>query len=524
MRVRHWSAATCLVALCAAATVSADPQGHYVSLTPFGGYTLFDGTLRYPRQSSIRDGADIGARLGWAWLPWLGVEAVGGFSPSREDSGGAHVNYLHGSANLMLTPAPGLRGGPYAFVGFGGARFSTDLPEDQVNSDVAVPNASFNTGNLEWGGGLRFWVTDLFGLRLEARNLHWLRNTDKPLRMNNVIVGAGLTYALGARARDSDHDGVPDRIDQCPNTPLGARVDARGCPLDSDKDAVYDGLDRCPNTPAGCKVDANGCPIDSDGDGVCDGVDACPDTPKGAVVDAKGCPVDSDDDGVADGIDTCPNTPKGCTVDAKGCPIDSDGDGVCDGIDQCPNTGAGLKVDAKGCPIEVLEKETELMDTGMIRLEDIHFETDKWDVLPADTLRLTEVGAVLRNWPTLEIEIGGHTDSRGSAKHNQVLSEKRAGSVKSYLVTRFPDLSGSRFTVKGYGATRPIVPNTSVTNMARNRRVEFVVKNREVLRREVQRRRLLKSTETPGAPGITPAPTDTLTIPPSPAPPDTTKP
>ncbi|MGB2927564.1 MAG: OmpA family protein [Desulfobacterales bacterium] len=60
-------------------------------------------------------------------------------------------------------------------------------------------------------------------------------------------------------------------------------------------------------------------PLDSDGDGVTDDLDQCPDTPKGVTVDAKGCPLDTDGDGVADYLDKCPNTPKGATVDARGC-------------------------------------------------------------------------------------------------------------------------------------------------------------------------------------------------------------
>src|SRR5206468_4444067 len=123
-------------------------------------------------------------------------------------------------------------------------------------------------------------------------------------------------------------------------------------------------------------------PRDTDRDGVPDRLDHCPGTPRGATVDASGCPHDSDRDGVLDGIDQCPNTPKGCTVDARGCPSDADGDGVCDGIDKCPDTPAGLRVDANGCPIAVMAKETELLDTGMLRLQDINFETGKADLLP----------------------------------------------------------------------------------------------------------------------------------------------
>ena len=88
---------------------------------------------------------------------------------------------------------------------------------------------------------------------------------------------------------DSDGDGVVDERDQCPNTPRGITVDARGCPPDSDGDGVPDYLDRCPGTPPGVAVDSSGCPFDSDGDGVADHMDKCPNTPKGATVNEAGC-------------------------------------------------------------------------------------------------------------------------------------------------------------------------------------------------------------------------------------------
>ncbi|HEY3214867.1 MAG TPA: OmpA family protein, partial [Candidatus Eisenbacteria bacterium] len=349
------------------------------------------------------------------------------------------------------------------------------------------------------------------------------------LNINHVILGGGLVLALGGKPRDTDGDGVPDRKDRCPDTPHGATVDASGCPKDSDGDQVLDGLDRCADTPKGCTVDQTGCPKDDDGDGVCNGLDQCADTPKGATVDASGCPKDSDGDQVLDGLDPCPETPKGCTVDEKGCPKDSDGDGVCDGRDQCPDTTPGLRVDSEGCPIEVQEKETELLDTGMIRLQNVNFETGKSTVLAESYPVLEVVGQVLSKWPELSIEIGGHTDARGSEAYNQKLSEGRAAAVRQYLVEQFPGLKPEQFTAQGYGESRPLVPNTSALNWAKNRRVEFVVKNKEVLKREVERRRLLKQGEglpTPGAPPDTlrsvPAPPDTLR--PVPTPPDTLRP
>jgi len=487
MRQRLRIVLPALAALLVAGPGVAEPIGSHWELTPFGGYTIFDGKMRFPGSNlPVTDDLHVGARLGWQSRSWVGIEGATGFSSTAEDvPGGRDFDWVHASGNLVLSPARGRRGGPFVFAGAG---WTQGKPAAGPKSDA---------GTLEFGGGLKLWLSDNLGLRLEARDVSFkaLSGTAAPDNLHNVILGGGIVLALGATPRDTDGDGVPDRRDKCPNTPKGAKVDANGCPLDSDSDGVYDGLDQCPGTPKGAKVDARGCPSDSDGDGVLDGLDQCPDTPKGATVDAKGCPNDSDGDGVLDGLDQCPNTPKGAVVDAKGCPKDSDGDGVPDGIDQCPDTPAGLKVDATGCPIEVKEKETELLDTGMIRLQNVNFETNKSDILPESFPTLDAVGMLLGQWPQLQLEIGGHTDSRGSAMHNQKLSEARAASVKTYLVTKFPKLAPDQFTTKGYGESKPIAPNNGELGWAKNRRVEFVVLNRDVLKKEIERRRLLKQNE-----------------------------
>jgi outer membrane protein OmpA-like peptidoglycan-associated protein/outer membrane protein W len=121
-------------------------------------------------------------------------------------------------------------------------------------------------------------------------------------RFDPMFYGVGIGYRFGKSAPppapapapvvDSDGDGVPDTIDQCPNTPHGVAVDAKGCPLDTDGDGVPDYLDKCPNTPPGVKVDAQGCPLDTDGDGVPDYLDKCPGTPPGLKVDANGCEIE----------------------------------------------------------------------------------------------------------------------------------------------------------------------------------------------------------------------------------------
>jgi outer membrane protein OmpA-like peptidoglycan-associated protein len=445
-------------------------SGNAFSITPFVGWTRFDREFKDSadvkdvyRKDALYYGGRIGVRL--ASPLWL--EVAGGITLNDND-----LKWSHLSGNLLLVSPTPRAVNPFLSVGGGVSEFKPQVSESK------------HDGVVEAAGGVFVRLTDFLSLRLEARNVLLLPKTQwTKAHYDNVILGAGLTFGFGGKAKDSDGDGVPDRLDKCPDTPVGCVVDATGCNVDSDGDGVCDGLDRCASTPRGARVDANGCPKDPDGDGVFDGLDKCPDTPNGCQVDATGCPIDADGDGVCDGLDQCPNTATGCTVDAKGCPLDSDGDGVCDGLDKCANTPAGSKVDAGGCPpSEVQLRETELLDTGMIRLQDVKFETAKSDILPESLHSLDVVGEVLSKWPQLKIEVGGHCDSRGSDAYNLALSRRRVASVRTYLLGHYPKLDAAQMTARGYGEARPLVPNSSPENMARNRRVEFVVLNKAVLK------------------------------------------
>ena len=201
-------------------------------------------------------------------------------------------------------------------------------------------------------------------------------------------------------------------------------------------------------------------PVDSDGDGVTDDLDKCPGTPAGARVDANGCELDSDRDGVVDRLDKCPGTPAGRKVDANGCELDSDGDGVVDGVDQCPNTPKGDKVDAKGCT---------LLDITV--LKGVNFDNDKSNLRPDALTILDESVAILKKYPTLKVEIAGHTDSNNTDKYNMALSHRRAKAVVDYFVSK--GIEAARLTAKGYGESNPIADNKTADGRAENRRVEM---------------------------------------------------
>jgi len=84
------------------------------------------------------------------------------------------------------------------------------------------------------------------------------------------------------------------------------------------------------------------------------------------------------------------------------------------------------------------------------------------------------VGDVLRRYPALTVEMGGHTDAVGTAVYNQGLSERRAEAVRQYLVERW-QIAPERLAAVGYGEEAPVATNANETGRALNRRVEFAV-------------------------------------------------
>jgi len=244
-------------------------------------------------------------------------------------------------------------------------------------------------------------------------------------------------------------------------------------PPDTDGDGIIDKLDKCPTEPEDKDgfEDADGCPDpDNDKDGILDKADKCPNEPedKDGFEDEDGCPdPDNDKDGVLDTDDKCPNEagPK----ENGGCPDkDKDGDGVVDRLDKCPDQPG--PADNDGCPkpkfIVVTKEKIELK-------QKVHFATNKSTIYPDSFPMLTEVAEVLKSRPEIKVRIEGHTDSRGTLKHNMVLSQDRAESVKAFLVNH--GVEPERMEARGFGPTQPIDDNRTSKGRENNRRTEFII-------------------------------------------------
>ncbi len=103
-----------------------------------------------------------------------------------------------------------------------------------------------------------------------------------------------------------------------------------------------------------------------------------------------------------------------------------------------------------------------------------YFEPNKTNITPAAAKALDTNGMILKENPAMRVEIGGHTDARGSEKANQRISEKRAQSARKYIQDKF-QIPPSRMAIKGYGSKKPIADNKTNEGRAKNRRVEFKI-------------------------------------------------
>lgn len=141
--------------------------------------------------------------------------------------------------------------------------------------------------------------------------------------------------------------------------------------------------------------------------------------------------------------------------------VDSDKDGVIDRLDQCADSPADMKVDVQGCSILEIE------------LDGVNFEPKSFELTAESKAILDEAVITISTSPELQIEVQAHTDYKGSGELNLKLSEKRALSVKSYLVSQ--GVNENQLVAKGYGESQPIADNKTEEGRAKNRRVELKI-------------------------------------------------
>ncbi|MCL7753757.1 OmpA family protein [Polaribacter sp. Z022] len=209
--------------------------------------------------------------------------------------------------------------------------------------------------------------------------------------------------------------------------------------------------------------------IDTDKDGVMDQLDIEPNTPAGVMVYGNGKAVDSDKDGLPDYKDKCPL--KYGPISNEGCPlnVDSDGDGIMDGEDLCPNT-PGV-VENRGCPKQEAAKPDNINQQIGLLAASIYFDTNSDRIKSISFATIDKIINLMKKVPNVKFVIEGHTDDRNSDRYNLYLSQRRAASVRKYMVKQ--GIPSDRLESKGYGESRPKFSNSNAGGRQLNRRVEI---------------------------------------------------
>ncbi len=369
-----------------------------------------------------------------------------------------------------------------------------------------------NTKNIH----LHFGVNLTFGRGKKANESKIEKSEDNKDKSTKLT-----SPTLKPNKKDTDGDGIPNKIDLCPKIP--GTLEFKGCP-DADKDHIQDKEDFCPNDSG--SIELKGCP-DKDGDKVSDLTDSCPDI--AGLPELKGCP-DKDGDGMPDKNDRCPE--KFGPASNNGCPetklnlIDSTGvtlktaiqntdgsfsfadsliseekskfklegektDGIRDvnimilGVakkaikDSVTNIFQFAQI-AKLTPDKVLPEEDVLikLDTKQAEIlkkafNNLEFSSAKDVIKPSSFESLDELFDLLYMNIGWKLKISGHTDNQGNVVTNLKLSEKRAEAVRQYLITK--GISQNRFKVEWFGATKPIADNKTEEGRQKNRRVEMMI-------------------------------------------------
>ena len=297
----------------------------------------------------------------------------------------------------------------------------------------------------------------------------------------DVRAMASVDWVMGWAPPDADGDGVPDAKDQCPQERGSSARGGCAAPADDDRDGVPNGQDLCPSEAVSSAADPArpGCslPPDADGDGVPDAQDQCRSVALVGPANPKrpGCPdTDVDDDGVPESRDVCPSQASGPQSDPArpGCPApDADADGIPDALDRCPGEAGVPTTDGEkhGCP-------------GLVRLEDdklltnspVYFNPGTATLQPRSFPVLESVKSTLLAMPSAKVVIAGHTDAQGRVASNQLLSQQRAESVRTWLIEH--GIEAGRLEARGYGMSRLVVIDEKTeADRQTNRRVEFLL-------------------------------------------------
>jgi len=404
--------ASTLLAL-AATTASAGNQEGQFYLSPMIGGISFDG------KQHLETGPVFGARVGYNLSKEVGFEGLFDYASSKGTLTGNKVDFYRYGGEALYHFIPDNTLVPYIAAGFSGVTFKNDTASD---------SADHARGAFDYGVGAKYFFNDNMALRGDVRHIIYAH--EQTLQAIEYTVGlyipfGGVTPA--AKAVEPTPAPAPAAVAPAPEP---ARVEAPSPPapvasLSVTPSSITKGQS---TTLAWTSQNATDCDIQP-------GIG--PVQPQGSM-----------------GITPLDNT--GYTL-------------KCTGPGGATTSTAAITVlvppppaPAPPAPTHVLCKPTVI---------DIQFDTNKADIKPKYHEELKKLGDFLKEFPNAKGTIEGHTDSVGTKAANMKLSQRRAESVRNYLIKNF-DIAPNRISAKGYGPTKPIADNKTAAGRQKNRRIE----------------------------------------------------
>ena len=393
--------------LALATVASAGNQKGTFSISPTIGGITFDGT-QHLQTSPI-----FGGRLGYNFTKALGFEMLFNYAKTESTRSSNKLNLYNYGGELLYHFMPDNKFVPYVAAGYSGINLKG------TSSFATTEDAK---GAPLYGIGAKYFVTDDVAWRVDVRHLMY----EYDELFHSVVYTVGLYIPFGgapavAKLAEPPPPPAPVAKPVAPTPPPAPMAKLVANPASVTKGQ--------PSTLTWSSQHATSCDLQ----------------PGIGAVETKGSMTVTPDDSTTYSV-------------------------TCKGDGGAARSSAIVSVTALPPPPPKVSAAAERFCNKPALLM-INFDTDKWDIKPRYHNELKTVGDFLKEFPKAKGHIDGHTDSTHTSAHNQTLSERRANSVKNYIIKNFgiaPERVGSR----GYGEDRPVTTNKTKEGRAKNRRIE----------------------------------------------------
>lgn len=389
---------------------SAGNKADTFSVSPVIGGISFEGNQH------LETSPVFGARAGYNFTKALGVEALFDFSRTESTRSSNTLDFYRYGGDLLYHFRPDQKFVPYIAAGLAGMN---------LKGNNSYPETSKTKGVVDYGLGFKYFVTEDMAWRADVRGLLYSYGKDDQHAIEyttGVYIPFGGTPAVSKLADPPPAPVVvtPVVVPPPPPTPQAT--------LSALPASIMKGQS---STLSWTSQDATSCDI----------------LPAIGSVQTQG---------------STDITPDNNTIYTL----------TCKGEGGTAKSTATVAVTVPPPPVVVAQPSAAAVRfCNKPAIIMINFDVDKYDIKPQYHGELKTVGDFLKEFPTSHGEIAGHTDSTHTKEYNQKLSERRANSVKQYIIKNF-GIAPERITSRGYGKDKPIADNKTTAGRAKNRRIE----------------------------------------------------